>query len=358
MNVKAKGIRVLLLVAVMMLVLSFATYAEENVLITGFNDGDIELSVQDLKELAAVNVDVVSVNSAGHEKKYSVTGPTLHDILTKFGKSQKNLEAIRLIAGDGYSIEVPVEVLKSRQIILAYTINGKPLDEKTKPVRVIIPEERSMYWIRNLVKIEIIKETENVSINEINFLETAIAEVETVDYTYYDSEDKAVQIQTLFTYLALEGDFRSVSLKAVDGLTKNEDKGIFINGYIKITGTDTPLFLSPDLPKGMYVKHLLYFNCGDSAVFSLTKGVEGLNKTIVDEITGISMTTLFDTIGLIKADMYRLTANDGYSVDISYDDMTKGIVYLDDKGRVRSYFSGLDKSTKVKGLLKIEALNQ
>jgi len=38
--------------------------------------------------------------------------------------------------------------------MLAYGINGEPLDEETKPVRVIIRDSDSAYWVRMVTKIE------------------------------------------------------------------------------------------------------------------------------------------------------------------------------------------------------------
>ncbi|MCK4260370.1 MAG: molybdopterin-dependent oxidoreductase [Halanaerobiales bacterium] len=326
-------------------------------MITGFSDGDIEFGVEDLKKFEVVSMDLVTLNSSGNELKYSIAGSLFDDFLKKNDKSQNSLEAIRLVSGNGYSIEIPAKTLKSKKIILAYIVNGQPLDKKSKPVRVVIPEERSMYWIKNLDKIEIIKETANVAIKKVHFLETVIENIKKVDYNYYDSNDKAIEVQRLFKYLAMEGDFRRVSIQAADGMKKNENKNIFTNGYIKVTGIDVPLFLSPDIPKGMHVKNLLHFNYDDSVIFSLSKGLEGLKKTILDDIEGISMIEIFDKLDLMKAENYRLIAKDGNFIELTYDDLKKGILYLDDKGSVTSYFICLPINTKAKRLMTIEALN-
>ena len=54
-------------------------------------------------------------------------------------------------------IEVPHEILAARDIIFAYEIDGKPLAEKAKPIRAVLPEERAMYWVRNLKTVEILR---------------------------------------------------------------------------------------------------------------------------------------------------------------------------------------------------------
>ncbi len=346
---------ILFMVLVMLLTISLTTWAEDKLVIVGFSDGDIEVTAAALKALPTVTKDVVSVNSSGTAKKFSITGPTFADLLAKFDKSQSSLEAIRFVAGDGYSIEVPAEVLQNRQIILAYLMDGEPLDEKSQPVRAVIPEERAMYWVRNLVKIEILGVDEQVAVERVHFLETAVGQLETVDYTYYESLDQAVSVQDLLTNLAMTDD-SSIQLRAVDGLNKSEDQKIFSNGYIKVTGTDVPLFLSPEIPKGMYVKHILHFIQADAAVISMTKALEGLEQTTLDDIEGINVVTILDALGVVKNEIYRLIADDGYFVEVNAADLSLGIIYLDDKGQVRSYFSGLPKNTGVKGLLTIEAV--
>ena len=102
-----------------------------------------------------VNKDVVSVSSSGEETEMNVSGGLLGELLEIHGISQIELNGIRVTAVDGYSMEIPSEVLKNRDIILAYEIDGKPLLEKNRPVRIIIPGERAMYWVSAVSTIEI-----------------------------------------------------------------------------------------------------------------------------------------------------------------------------------------------------------
>ena len=354
---KRKGLYgFLILCAIVVFSGAIAFAADNSVLITGFSAGDFTFGVEDLKQLPALEKEVTSVNSKGVENKFTVTGASFADLLKKHNQSQQQLQAIRLIAGDGYSIEVPAEVLQNRTIILAYMMDGKPLDEKTRPVRVIIPEERAMYWIRNLAKIEILSVKETVAVAKVYFLETLISATTTEDYTYYDSVDKAVKVENLLVSAKLQPASTSVMLQAVDGLKKNEDSKIFREGYLKISGNDSPLFLSPDLPKGMFVKNILAFTCGDTAFFTVAHGLKSVKLTTVDDKNGMAIANFVKMTALVEGNSYRLTSLDGYSVDIAAADFMKGIIYLDDKGKVRSYFPGLPKNTSVRDLCTIEAL--
>ena len=47
------------------------------------------------------------------------------------------------------------EYLMEHDIILAFGIDGQPLDEESIPCRIIIPKSDSAYWVRMLKRIEI-----------------------------------------------------------------------------------------------------------------------------------------------------------------------------------------------------------
>lgn len=345
------------LVVIMIAIVSFTVIAaQETFVISGLGE-DIEISVEELKDLPVIEKKVVSVNSSGDKMEYTITGALFSDLLEKYGKSQQDLKTIRLVAGDGYAIDVDQNILENRDIILGYLVNGNPIKEKYQPVRVVIPGERAMYWVKNLVKIKVLEVIETVNINRVYFLETIIPEVEQTEYTYYDSVDMAVKVSDLVGKIGVSTDLRRVKMVASDGLDKDEERDIFDSGYIKVTGDYAPMFLSPDIPKGMYVKDLLFVNYGENAICSLNQALKVLATATIDGKTGIKMSGLFEKTGLTAADKYSLKAVDGYSVEVTAADIEKGIIYLDEKGRVRSFFANLPKNTSVKYLYLIEPVN-
>jgi hypothetical protein len=328
----------------------------EKIVISGLESTDIELTVEEIKDIEPVTVDATAVSSSGEENQYTVTGPLFDDLLKKYGKSQKDLAAIRLVAGDGYSIEVPPEVLQSRDLILAHTIDGQPLDEKTKPIRAVIPEERAMYWIRNLVKIEVLESAPQAEVGKVYILETLISQANAEDYTYYESTDRAVKVEELLALLGLDNLPDTASFVASDGFEKNEQMDIFSKGYIKFTGEDAPLFLSPDLPKGMYIKNIYLCTMGDTALVSQEMAAEVLGTKEVEDKTGVDLKELINGTGLADADNYLITAADGYTVEILREDREKGVVFKNSKGQITTFFEGLPKNTQVKDFLSIEGI--
>ncbi|HZK24793.1 MAG TPA: molybdopterin-dependent oxidoreductase [Oscillospiraceae bacterium] len=324
---------------------------EEAIVIAGSELGEHKITVAELKELTPVEKEVVSVSSSGEENEYSVKGALFADVLAELGLQQKELSAIRFIAGDGYMMEVPQEVLAARDIILAYEIDGEPLQEKTKPLRAIVPEERSMYWVRNLVKIEILEAAVAEPLSKLMFLETVTSTMEQQDYTYYESTDQAV----LCSELPLPDAGETVYLKASDGLDKNEKAAVFLEeGYIKVTGEAKPLYLSPNLPKGMHVKEILWLAKAEVGIFSVEQGLKYFTVTVKDGEEGIALTDILAEVQLAASEQYLLTAADGYEVEISKADLAQGLVYVRDSGEITVIFEGLPKNTTVKSLLAIE----
>jgi hypothetical protein len=322
--------------------------------IKGLKDGDKKISIEKLKELAPVIEEMESITSSGEIKKKKVTGISLEGLLELYGASQKNYGGIRFIAGDSYSIVVPKEILQKRDVVLAYEVEDKPLDEKALPLMSAIPDERSMYWVKNLVGIELLEE-EQSTINKIVFIETAASSLQQEDYTYYESTDKAIKVVDLFNAFSGVTDKKGASLKAVDGLEKHEDIEVLKSGYIKVTGKDIPLFLSPELPKGMHVKNILLLTYGDTIYVSLTQALNAFENKAVEDKKGVSLKSLFKEAGLNSGDKYLCIAEDGYETEISADHIEKGLVYPRNKGGFTLMFEGMPKNTKIKGIIKIEA---
>jgi hypothetical protein len=330
--------------------------AGEKITIVSADSSEKDIFIADIMKLPVTEKEVISVNSAGNENKFTVKGALLSDVLRTLGMDQKSLSSIRLVAGDGYMMEVPPEVLAARDIIIAYEIDGEPLQEKTRPARIIIPEERAMYWVRNLVKIEILQARKALSLIRLLFLETALQNFEQHDYTYYESLDKAVTAADFFRDIAMEGSSDTVHMKAVDGLEKNEKTEVFENGYIKITGVDTPAFVSPEIPKGMYVKNILWFAKSDTGYISYTNASGYFPTSKVDDREGIRLSDVFSEVSMDDGEAYLFTAIDGYSIEIEKEDIAKGLIFLRDSGEVSVMFEGLPKNTSVRGLLSVETV--
>lgn len=325
--------------------------------IVGLEGGDVVITAAEIYKMESVTEKMTNISSSGEITEAEVTGVKIDSILSQYNVSQKDFEGVRFYASDGYSIIVPKEILQQKEIMLIFKQDGKPLLEKHMPLRVAVPDERSMYWVGNVVGMEIIQE-EIIGITKVILLESTYGLLTQEDYTYYESVDKAIKTEELLEQFAAVNETDEISAKCVDGLEKNEKKEVFLTGYIKTTGEYTPLFLSPELPKGMHMKELLWFTNAENAFFSIEQGLVKYADELVtiEDNTGILLTSIEDSIGLNKGEKYKLTADDGYSLEISREDFEKGMIYPRKKGGYSTVFEGLPDNTKVKGILSIEVI--
>ena len=327
----------------------------EGIILAGIGGGDIKVTIDEIKELKKVNEDVISLSSSGEETELNISGGLLEELLIKHNVSQTELDSIRITATDGYSMEIPSEILKNRDIVLTYEVEGEPLLKEDEPLRIVIPEERAMYWVRSVSKIEVVekKTAAGKQVEKVLIFDAAISNLDKQDYEYYEDLDKAIKIDDLLSEFIPEGE-EQILIKASDGLQRNETRETFKDAFIKITGKNSPMFLSPDLPEGMHVKGILWFSSEEVAFLTTDKALGVYSKLIQEDIEGIPLKEVSEDIDLKQGDIYIFTASDGYSIEISKDDIDKGILYKADDGSTRVGFEGLPKNTTVRDLLSIE----
>jgi hypothetical protein len=121
------------------------------------------LTKSDIESLPRVKVTT-------HEGDTSVTfeGIALKAVLEKagleFGHSMrgKRLASCLLVqAADGYRVVIALPEIDpdftDKQIVLAFLQDGKPLDAKAGPYRIVIPDEKRMArWVRQVTKLKIV----------------------------------------------------------------------------------------------------------------------------------------------------------------------------------------------------------
>lgn len=137
------------------------------------------------------------------------------------------------------------------------------------------------------MRIELISSRELLTaVNRIMFLEIVVENLDKEDYPYGDSLDTAVAIKDILQEVQKA---EKVAIRAADGLEKNEEYDIFSSAMIKITGEDVPLFISPDLPRGMRVKEMLWFVVSDTAFIWVGHAIEQLASMDIDGNVGVPL---------------------------------------------------------------------
>ncbi len=325
----------------------------------GLQEQDFEITLADLKNLPAITKHAEAARSNGEMVKVDATGPLLDTFLQQYGKTQKDFSRIRFSAKDKYSIAVPSDVLANRQIILSYVSDGKPLEDDMQPVRVVIPGERAMYWVRSMIRMDFETGGDQEPPNKVVFLETAAKSLPQQDYEDFDSVDKAVKTSDLIANYADIDDssVTNVFLKASDGLQKNETKANFLSAFIKITGREAPKFLAPQFPQGMHIRGLLYVIYGRTAVFSYTEGIACLPKQMEEGKEGIAFSQIFKQTGLTGGNRYKFTDAGGKSIVLTINDLGNGgLICQNAQGALAFTCAGPAGRIDVADLLSIEVM--
>ena len=110
----------------------------------------------------------VQVTTHGSESSATFEGVALRAVLERagveFGHSMrgKRLASCLLVeAADGYRAVIAFPELDpdftDKEVVLAYLQDGKPLDAKAGPYRIVIPEEKRMArWVRQVIQLKIV----------------------------------------------------------------------------------------------------------------------------------------------------------------------------------------------------------
>ena len=127
-------------------------YDDATLTLTGITKEDIVLTVADLKAMECKTIKTESTSDK--IGKVRATGPWLDTILEPYGLAQEDFHRIKFYGTDEYDVNLYTDYLAEHPVMMAYGINGEPLDEESAPLRVIIRNSDSAYWVRMVTKIE------------------------------------------------------------------------------------------------------------------------------------------------------------------------------------------------------------
>lgn len=322
------------------------------VTLTGLKEEDTVLTVADLHNFDRLTVEAKSIDSKNNEVTKSVKGVDLEQILSTLNQSIKDYKLITFIADDGYSISVNEEIIALRKIIIALEIDGK----KGNP-GIAIPDERTMYWVKDLVKIEFEKADATTTAAGLFFFESMTELLEIHDYDVAGEIFKSVKLADVTELMNISG-LENVNVIATDGFEKTIKYSDYLDSYIRFEGENSPFLGSQEMPKGMTFKFLYKINF--KAAVLIFNAFDSSNEDFKGEFDGqegILLGKLLESLNFAESSSYVLSANDGYSVKIEAGDIHKGIIFQASDGTVSVKFDGLPKNTSVKKLISIASGN-
>ena len=332
-------------------------YDDQTILLHGLTTEDIQVSVTELKELEHVKRTEQATRFGGEVVEVKAEGALLSDLLENYGFKQTDWSTIRLTASDQYSIAVSSDLLASSEILLAYYDEGAPFSAEDGPVRVVIPGQRAMYWVRKLCRIDFEGEDGAVPAEKLVFLESAAASLG--EKAAEEKEGgQVLTTQSLTDSYGPSGEeVTNVYMLAEDGLMKNETAENFLSASIQMTGQESPLFTAVHLPEGMHVKNLLTAHYGSTVFFSLGSAMDSMEVVNVDDASGILFPSVLKKIGSMSSDHYRFTDLKGQQQVFAFDDLKYALFYTGAQGQV-IFQPNNPKGEIMDGLLSIEAVHE
>lgn len=135
--------------------IDISAYENEQIELIGIGEGSVKLSIADLKAMECRTLKTESTSDK--IGKVRATGPELDTVLAEYGLSKADFSKIIINGSDEYDVKLLNDYITEHDIYLAIGIDGEPLDEESRPCRIIIPKSDSAYWVRMVKSIEFVK---------------------------------------------------------------------------------------------------------------------------------------------------------------------------------------------------------
>ena len=159
------------------------------------------------------------------------------------------------------------DIIQNRDIILGIRFDDEEIIREEKPVRVVIPDEMGVYWVKMVNRIELYTHISPKDIQNVHIFSSIVKDIEPYYYEYYGSKDESYlvgKILSKFDYVDVNGFFTMVGS---DGLVKNETISMVRDRYyIKTGGENAPMNIGPAFKLGMNVKEMSHFSTTKDAV--------------------------------------------------------------------------------------------
>lgn len=295
-----------------------------------------------------------NIDSSGNISEVVITGFSLNHLLAEHGIDIAKVASINFVAADGYVMAAPAEVYAEVPVYIMLKRDGQDLDYP----RSCIPNQRSMYWVKNLAKIVLVSDEslalqEEIKVQKTSFFREAINSLEAVPQYNRGHQAASYSLRTYFEQFANAVPEFPVTMMALDGFEKTETAEVFLANFVTLDPgpgqeADLPLYFSEEISLGMRVKQLnIVISAADAVYFG----------------SQISVAELFRLVDMDQAESYHFIASDGYVTEIPAAAIPFGTIYPDEKkGYTRAQFEGYDFAGaagdgKVKYLLAIEASN-
>ena len=112
--------------------------------------------VDELGDYPLTDVTTELVRSNGMRLTGTWSGAVVSEVLARHGVEGPFTE-LRIVAWDEYVAKVPYDIAMRPDTIFAYLQEGEPLPEEDGPMRLVVGSEDGFYWIRMIVRLEVVR---------------------------------------------------------------------------------------------------------------------------------------------------------------------------------------------------------
>jgi hypothetical protein len=314
---------------------------------------EIMLDAQDMRSQEIITLTCTNIDSKGVVAEVMVSGFSLSELLAANDILFENVTSMNFIGSDGYKMAAPANEFADNDVYVIFNYDGEELEYP----RSCIPDKRAMYWVKNLVEIELVLSEQagssNTVVDQISIFREGIKELDGAELGNKGEYVLAYFMQDYFEKYIGSIPTDPLKMIAIDGFSKTETADVFFDNYVTIEEQvaeegNLPLYFSETLSNGMRVKQL-------DAVISASNAIYFGND--------ISLDDLFDMVGMGEANSYTFIATDGYQMEIPAAAIEYGMIYEDTQdGYIAVSFDGYDfenarSDGKIKYLLTIQANN-
>ena len=326
-----------------------AAYEARTILIEGLRElggGIAEISVSELRSLPQREIDASYMRTTGLYEEFHMEGPLLRDVISYAGGNIEDYAGLALIGRDNYYCLFSREVLDSTpDLLLAVVVDGEAaLSDDNAPARVAAQGQFGPYWVKQVAKIVLYEEIPEKNITSVWVFHSLTEGLETQEYEYYGSIDRAIDLEQLFSRLDYVDSRAFFTMKSTDGFIKNEAMNMVKSRYyIKIDGADAPTNVAPYIMLGMNVQRIAWISTNaDAAVFPYML-VEYMDTAEVNGQTGVPLNEVLYEIGAqtVMAAVFEIVGTEGERFRVAGDELSGAIlVPLPDGGGMVVWLDG------------------
>ncbi|MCL1849548.1 MAG: hypothetical protein FWF83_07770, partial [Clostridiales bacterium] len=202
------------------------------------------------------------------------------------------------------------------------------------------------YWVKQVEKIILYEEVPRKRIASAWVFAGLTEGISMVDYEYYGSRDKAVELEQVFSRLDYVDSKAFFTMKSADGFKKNEAMNMVKSRYyIKTEGEDAPTNVAPYIKLGMNVQKIAWFSTNADAVFFPDLLMAYMDTKIVRGEAGIPLDELLYEVEVetVRAAAFDLLGAAGERYRVPGGDLSHAILLpLGDHGAKVLWEEGYD----------------